>query len=214
MRAYDSDYLEGAMDVLGEAFDCAVERAGLGLQEFFELFVSTGAAAQFGVGNPRYVAGFSGAELVLEVAAAAGLDVGIAVLDGVATGESVEYWTGWILAYYQWATGRPFANIARFATADDIAALYHPLHEAPEDKIVRVMESRALARPTELAAVRAARGLSQSQLAARAGVGLRAIQQYEQRAKDINRASVTTLYALAHTLGCTIEDLLEFPLGS
>ena len=35
------------------------------------------------------------------------------------------------------------------------------------------------------------------------------IQQYEQRAKDINKASAGNLFASARVLGCKAEDLLE-----
>ncbi len=41
------------------------------------------------------------------------------------------------------------------------------------------------------------------------GVSLRMIQQYEQGAKDINKATGTNLLALARTLGCRMEDLME-----
>lgn len=43
------------------------------------------------------------------------------------------------------------------------------------------------------------------------GVSLRSIQMYEQRKNDIDKAQGQTLYKLAATLGCTIEDLLESP---
>ena len=56
---------------------------------------------------------------------------------------------------------------------------------------------------------RLAAGLSQSELAARAGINIRNIQQYEQRAKDINRAAAISLQSLARVLGCRIESLLE-----
>ena len=41
------------------------------------------------------------------------------------------------------------------------------------------------------------------------GVNLRSIQMYEQRNKDINKASADTIYRIANTLGCTMEDLIE-----
>ena len=41
------------------------------------------------------------------------------------------------------------------------------------------------------------------------GVSLRSIQMYEQRNKDINKASVETLYRLSKVFGCSIEDLME-----
>ena len=41
------------------------------------------------------------------------------------------------------------------------------------------------------------------------GAWLCSIQMYEQRNKDINKASVESLYRISKVLGCTIEDLLE-----
>ena len=52
-------------------------------------------------------------------------------------------------------------------------------------------------------------GLPQSELTAVSGVNIRNIQQYEQRAKDINRAAAISLQSLARVLGCRIESLLE-----
>lgn len=52
-------------------------------------------------------------------------------------------------------------------------------------------------------------GMSQSQLAEASGVSVRMIQYYEQGAKDINRAEARTIRALAHTLGCAMEEILE-----
>ena len=62
---------------------------------------------------------------------------------------------------------------------------------------------------TRLKRIRSAHGLSQAQLAERSGVGLRSIQMYEQRNKDINRAEAGSLLKLARALGCEMEDLLE-----
>lgn len=46
-------------------------------------------------------------------------------------------------------------------------------------------------------------------LARRSGVSLRSIQMYEQRNKNINKASAETLYRLAKVFSCSVEDLLE-----
>ena len=62
---------------------------------------------------------------------------------------------------------------------------------------------------TNLRRIRTAYGCTQAELAKRSGVTLRSIQMYEQRNKDINKASVETAYRLAKILGCTIEDLIE-----
>ena len=49
---------------------------------------------------------------------------------------------------------------------------------------------------------------SQKMLSQRSGVSLRMIQQYEQGAKDIRKASASGLLALAGTLHCDMEDLI------
>ena len=212
MRSYDEAYLFGAMETLGEAFDCAQDRAAMPIQQFFELFVSTGVADAFGSGAPRYVAGASGIELFLDVCYRAGLDAGVALADELSIGDSPEYWCGWSLAYWQWASGRSFGNIARLVTMDEVLVLYSPLHEASEEKFVDVMEQRAQNADAPLRTIRKARGLTQRKLSEKSGVSLRAIQQYEQRCKDINHAHGVSLYALARTLGCRIEDLFEYPV--
>ena len=51
--------------------------------------------------------------------------------------------------------------------------------------------------------------MNQKELSEKSGVTLRMIQQYEQKAKDINKATASNLFALAQALGCKAEDLLE-----
>ena len=62
---------------------------------------------------------------------------------------------------------------------------------------------------TNLRRIRRTYGCSQSELAIHSGVSLRSIQMYEQRNKDINKASAETLLKLSKALGCTMEDLIE-----
>lgn len=212
MRAYSQEYLFGAMETLGEAFDCAANRAGMPLQEFFEMFVSTGVAEAFGSGTPRYVAGASGIEVFLDVCYRAGFDAGVSLADELSMGDTPAYWCGWVLAFWQWASSRPFGNIARIVTMDEVLALYSPLHEAAEEKFVETMESRAAKMDAPLKVIREARSMTQRALSEASGVSLRAIQQYEQRRKDINRARGVSLHGLARALGCRIEDLFEYPL--
>ena len=65
------------------------------------------------------------------------------------------------------------------------------------------------AKATNLRTLREAAGLSQSQLAKASGVGVRSIQLYEQRQKDLNNAQGIALYRLSRALRCTMEQLLE-----
>lgn len=215
IHAYDEMYLADAMHSLGEMFDYAAQECHMELDKFFDLFLASGLSDAFGKGVPRVVSGLSGTELALEVFDKAGLTE-ISPPAGMDYARSPEYWSGWVLAYYQWYTGRSFREVRRNISMREILNLYPALHEASEDRFVdsvnRMMRLRAY--ETRLQALRKAAGYSQRELAERSGVNLRTLQQYEIRSKDINKAAAVTLAALARVLCCRIEDLLEYNSAS
>lgn len=209
-HAYDEMYLDDAMKNLGEAFDYAATVLELTLDEFLDMFIISGVAEQFSSGVPKYVSGLSGTELVWEVLCRSGKASDFPE-PKTEYDYSPEYWCGWILAYYQWHTGKRFKEIKKYLPMSEIFKLYPTLHEASEEKFIdtasEICKRKNL--PTKLQTVRRAVGLSQKQLSEKSGVSLRMIQQYEQRAKDINKSTASNLFALAQTLGCKPEDLLE-----
>lgn len=211
IHAYDNQYLDDAMKCLGEAMDYAVNGCQMNMDSFLELFIGTGYAEQFAAGVPKYVSGVSGTELVMDVLTKSGMgmDFPQARIDYDC---SVEYWSGWILAYYQWYTGRSFKEILKHITMQEIEKLYPTLHEASEKKFVDTVNRMIRKKNpiTRLQAQRKISGYSQRELAQKVGVNLRTLQQYEIRAKDINKAAGVTLLALAKVLGCRVEDLLEY----
>lgn len=211
--AYAEIYLNDAMGNLGEAFDYAVNTCGLGMDEFMDLFIASGYSDSFGKGNPKFVAGLSGTELVMEIVGKSGKHV-IFPEQQTEYDCSPEYWSGWILAYYQWATGRTFKDIHENISMLEIRKLYSPLHEAAEEKFVDTVNAIIHGKnsPAKLQQQRKRCGYSQRELAEKSGVNLRTLQQYELKTKDINKASVQTLLALADVLGCQVEDLMEYSL--
>ena len=94
----------------------------------------------------------------------------------------------------------------------EIRKLYSPLHEAAEDKFVDTLNAIIQRKnaPAKLQQQRKRCGYSQKELAERSGVNLRTLQQYELKTKDISKASVQTVVALANALGCRVEELLEY----
>ena len=210
MHAYDEQYLADAMRNLGEAVDYAVNACNMTIENFFRLFVATGLATQFGNGVPKIISGLSGTELVHEVIVKAGMEWELPEVQ-TEYEYSPEYWCGWIVAYYQWYTGRTFKDIFQNICAKEIEKLYPTLHEAHEDKFVDVINSiiERKTTTTKLQELRKNIGYSQRELAEKSGVNLRTLQQYELKAKDINKAATMTLLALSKTLGCKMEDLLE-----
>lgn len=133
IRAYSESYLDDAMDNLGEAFEYATIACHLTLDEFMELFISSGYADRFGRGEPKLVAGLSGTELVMDILTITGNQTDFP--DALTSYNlPMEYWCGWILAYYQWKTSKSFKEIHDKIPMTEIAKLYPTLHEAPEEK--------------------------------------------------------------------------------
>ena len=214
IHAYDNQYLDDAMKCLGEAMDYAANPCQMNMDEFLSLFIGTGYAEQFAAGVPKYVSGVSGTELVMDVLTKSGRGLDFPQTQ-IEYDYSPQYWCGWILAYYQWYTGRSFKEVQKHITMEGIEKLYPTLHEASEKKFVdtvnRMIRKKNL--PTRLQAQRKISGYSQRELAQKGGVNLRTLQQYEIRAKDINKAAGVTLLALSRALGCRVEDLLEYDSG-
>ncbi|MCI8850300.1 MAG: helix-turn-helix transcriptional regulator [Erysipelotrichaceae bacterium] len=210
MYAYDEIYLNDAMRNLGEAFDYSATVLSISMDDFLDMFIISGIAEQFADGVPKFVSGLSGTELVWEVLSRVNRNVDFPSPQ-TEYNYSPEYWCGWILAFYQWNTKKSFKEIKKYLPMSEIYKLYPTLHEASEEKFIDVansiLERKNL--PTKLQTVRKAIGLTQKELSEKSGVTLRMIQQYEQRAKDINKATACNLFALAQVLGCKAEDLLE-----
>lgn len=214
IHAYDEEYLSDAIKNLGEAVDYAVNYCQTKMDEFFALFISSGVADQFGRGVPKIISGLSGTELVLEVFRQSGVQRSFPEPQEDYDYSSA-YWCGWVIAYYQWYSGIPFRDIFQSISAEDLERLYPTLHEASEEKCVDTLNRMILRAQgdSKLKVQRVARNYTQKELADRTGISLRTIQHYEQRSKDLNKASGTTLYVLAQTLGCRIEDLLEIDVN-
>lgn len=213
-RAYDEMYLDDAMRTLGEAFDFALCDQGLSPQVFADIFCASSESRQFARGTARVVCGLSGDELAYEMIERAGL-IPVELKHRYPFERSPQYWTGWVLAYTQWASGLSFEELLAAEPLERMIGSYHPLHEAPEEKFAEIVVAKWNKIEAErhgLKAARAHAGLTQRELAALSGVKLRSVQLYEQGQMDIDKASVSTVRALAGALGCRIDDLVWKPV--
>ena len=139
-RAYKKTYLNGAMRNLAVMMDCGVRKYGYPIEEFYDKFISSGVSRQFAGGNPRYLVGMSGAELADSVVEASGGTV-LKDNDGTYT-VGPEYWTGWVLAYYNWKSCRSFDYMrSRGLSVKKVMEMYHPLHEADLSKFADTADS-------------------------------------------------------------------------
>ena len=209
-RAYQEIYLSKAQSVIGDAFDYAVNTCGIIGTDFVKLFIASSVSKRMENGEPAYLAGKSGIEIVREIVAETkGQELQIEPQEHF--GRSKEYWIGWAVAYYQWYSGRKYRDIFKVLSFKDLQKMYYTLHEADITKFVDIVDSKIKEYfpETNLKRIRTAYGFTQAELAERSGVSLRSIQMYEQRNKNINKASADTMYRFAKALGCTMEDLIE-----
>ncbi|MBO7617719.1 MAG: helix-turn-helix transcriptional regulator [Bacteroidales bacterium] len=208
-HAYNRLYFEDAMNNLGTMLDCAVHTAQCDLLVFYEMFLSSGVASQMEVGNPRYLSGMSGMEL-MQLVMKKSSDKAVPVVDYVPFDRTPEYWVGWALAYYQWHSAYSFSFIQRNGLSiSTVLSLYPTLHEADLSKFVQtadtLIQTHLNTRKNMLKTIRKQSHFTQKELAEMSGVTLRMIQAYEQGDQDIMKAEAGTVFALARVLGCSAE---------
>ena len=210
IHAYDKIYLDKARTALGRMLDFAVYDLKYDIEDFFDLFITSGIAARFEKGDFGVIVGMSGVELAYKVLELTKGEEN-RIKPQYSADRSEEYWAGWALAYYQWDTALSFEEIVRAVPMKRIVQMYSPYHEMDIRQFCDKMnELYRTAQPeTNLKALRQRSGLSQRELSEQSGVPLRTIQQYEQRQKSINKAQAEYLLMLASTLCCDMEDLLE-----
>ena len=212
-RAYNELYLSDAKNRLADMFDYAINDCKEEPDWFAVLFVQSGYAQQFERGNPTIVSGRSGIELAIDVLYYAYREQRPKERR-YSQERTPEYWAGWALAEFQWHSGRRFKDIFDSMPFSRIVSMYKVYHEMDISRFIEYAERicSEIKRDTKLKTIRESRGLSQVELAQQSGVKLRSIQMYEQRVNDIDKAQGQTLYKLARTLGCSVEDLLENPM--
>ena len=216
-HAYDRFFLSGMMKNLGFAVDFAVNGCGVSADSFYDFFIVSKVAKSIEEGSPVFVCGCSGTELALSVFDRVGFDGKVSTdNDFVCFDRSPEYWAGWILAFYQWETSLSFSKIRDYIPFSQIVSMYNPLHEAPREKFLDVMndfiKEKNMKKKTNLHNLRKISGLTQKELSELSGVNLRTLQQYEIGSKDINKASGQTINSLALVLHCNFYDVMELSL--
>lgn len=206
-HAYSQLYLSKTSRAVGNMLHDAVLEFSLDGADFLERFIQSGVAEQIENGNPKYLAGKSGMELLMEV-----MEKTTGSPYKAASVESYDrsdvYWVGWMLTHYQWYSGRTFRSILDTVPYSELIGLYGTLHEADIQKSYEVMDTHFAAGESRLKAVRKKCGLTQEALARASGVPVNTIRAYERKSKDLNKAQADIIMRLTKALRCEISDLL------
>ena len=140
VHAYSEDYLWGAQRILGDLLDFGVNTCQLDMDFIMNKFIESGIADNFAIGNPKYVAGMTGCEVLRTVLEKTG-EENPKENDIMYVDKSPEYWTGWALAYYQWYRNYKFQEIQSKVPVSEVVKMYI-LHEADVMKFVEIMDTR------------------------------------------------------------------------
>jgi len=210
IRAYNEWYLSDARRCLANSLDYAVYSLGIGLSEYYDMFIESDVCTRFEKGDPFIVSGKSGVELALMIVSQyrGEQDYMERVYHD---GKSREYWAGWALAFHQWYTACTLRQLNNEIPIETILDMYDKYHEMDimhfVDRITEMRRERRLT--TYLKKLREFKGFSQSELAAMTGIPLKTLQHYEQGDKQLNKANVMYVLTLARVLDCNPEVLIE-----
>ena len=167
-HAYREIYLSKAQSVLGEAFDFAINSCGISGDDFVKFFIASSVSKRMENGEPTYLAGKSGIEIVMEIVAEIkGEELQAEPTDNFR--RTAEYWCGWAIAYYQWHSSRKYSEIFKAITFEDLEKMYSTLHEADITKFVDVVDARLKEyfSETNLKRIRTTFNITQAELAER-----------------------------------------------
>lgn len=207
IHSYDKNYLLRAQNLLGIMFDFSVNEKHISLENFYNLFLFSRISSSFETGDTSVLAGKSGLELALEVLEQNTNDD----IKYFSISRSKEYWVGWALSYFQWYSGLKFFSINKYIQISEILQMYNPYHEMDIsqfcDHLIALYNQRK--KQTNLKLIRKELGLTQNQLSQITNIPLRTLQQYEQKQKNINAASVQSIITLSKALKCSVDDLIE-----
>lgn len=207
IHAYDEMYVEGAMVRMGDMLEYACLDCEYDPDGFWKMFIHSGLARKFEIGDVSVVAGKSGPELAYIVLH----DVDHIIRfpkPAWREDRSDLYWSGWVLAYFQWYENKTFSEIWNSISIRMLQKMYPTLHEADISKAVETMKSMLKSgRKSSVQSLRLIRGLTQQELADRAHMSVSQLQRIEYGERKIENLSLKTAIALAKALGVGIEEL-------
>lgn len=202
IHAYNKQYLPIIQEKLANMFELAVLEQNVRIDDFGDLFIASPICHTFEQADSVFVLGKSANELVGIILNKEPLNI------ETNSFASPEFWVGYVLAYAQWYFNKPYSVLIKSYPCSRLINNYFPYHE------MDITHTLDLFRPhlnlsCPLKEIRSGQKLSQSQLSILSGVPVRTIKAYEQGSVDIAKAQAETLFALAQTLHCTIEDLIK-----
>lgn len=133
--AYNELYVNDAQKTIAHSFDYAVNKMGYTLEEYAKCFANFKYIELIETGDPHYTCGVSGIELAKIICDKTEIKYG-----RLPYNPGLEYWTGWIAAYYQWLKNITFKTIFSKFTIEDFIKAYPTFHECNKKRMFEHMD--------------------------------------------------------------------------
>lgn len=207
MYAYDDSYIEGAMIRLGDMIEYACLDLNYDPDAYFKMFIMSGIARRFEIGDVSVVAGKSGPELVQMVLTSVDHMIDFKKPTWREYRSDL-YWCGWALAYFQWHEKKSFREIWNVISIRVMQKMYPALHEADISKTVDIMSRMLLPKKkSSVQILRLTRGMTQQELADEAHMTVSQLQRLEYGERKVENLSLKTALALAKALRVEVSEL-------
>ncbi len=137
--AYSEMYLSDVQKNLGFFFQAALHNLSLPVDQVQKAFLASEIPMQIEFANPNFLCGKSGYELAI----IAFPQFEKKLLESIDEPfyPQAEYWSGHVLAYYQWISGKIFTEILGKYPLERILSDYRLMHEADITKMVAMMDA-------------------------------------------------------------------------
>ena len=133
--AYSELYVLDAQKTIAHSFDYAVNKMDLTLEEYARKFAFFKYINLIETGNPHYLAGMSGIELAKEICNKQGVRYG-----RLPYNPGLEFWTGWILSYYQWSRNISYKSIFEKFSVEQFVHAFPTFHEQNKNRMFEYMD--------------------------------------------------------------------------
>ena len=197
-----------AIEMMAEMFEFAKCYLRIECDEFFNLLNYTHLSDRIYNLDIIYIYGKSSIEIVNEICSAN--DIIIKRIDKNKFLKSDKhYWLGLVIASYCYGKRISFKEISKRIKPSQILKIYNTMHEAPHIKVIEEIDKILDSQESVLKSIRQLKNISQNELSILSGVSLRSIQMYEQKKKNISKASFEIVKRLANSLSVNPEELYE-----
>lgn len=196
-------------ETIAVCFDYAINSLKIKPDIFVNIFINSKAINKIEIMHPGYFFGMSGIEICQNILDEANIKYDKSI-EYESLDRNIYYWLGDSLAYYAFNKNYRYKYVFSFVSIESLLKMYDKYHEIDISYFVNKLDEYRKLSPSKLKNIRENRRLSQNDLSLYSMVSLRTIRAYEQKQKDINKAEVMTVLKLAHTLNCSIDDILEY----